>query len=158
MTIIGLISDTHGLLRPEAVNALRGCTLILHAGDVGDQAILDELSAIAPVTAVRGNMDTRLWARTLSLADTLEVDGVRIYLRHKIEDIRFDPAAAGMRVVVTGHSHRPRIRESHGVLFVNPGSAGPKRSSLPISVARLEIKHGHPRADLIELHPRHETK
>jgi uncharacterized protein len=154
MPIIGLISDTHGLLRPEALNALRGSALILHAGDVGDPALLDQLSALAPVTAVRGNIDVDLWARALSKTEILEVDSVRIYLRHKLEEIRFDPAAAGIRVVVTGHSHQPRVRESRGVLFVNPGSAGPKRLSQPVSIARLEIKHGQPKADLIELTPR----
>src|SRR4030088_2752709 len=119
---IGVISDTHGLLRPEAVQALRGSDLILHAGDVGDKGILDVLAQIAPVTAVRGNVDTASWAQTLPESEVINADGVSIYILHNIGQLNLKPAAAGFRVVVYGHSHQPKIEERNGVLFFNPGS------------------------------------
>lgn len=128
---IGLISDTHGLLRPEAVEALRGSHHIIHAGDVGDLSILDTLAKIAPVTAVRGNID-----KSVRLPATAAVEG--IYVLHRIQDLDLDPAAAGFRAVVSGHSHMPGSYEKNGVLYVNPGAAGPRRFRLPVSVARLD--------------------
>lgn len=140
MIRIGLISDTHGLLRPEALAYLRGSDHILHAGDIGDAAILDALAAIAPVTAVRGNNDTEGWARSVRETEVLKVGGVSIYLLHDLAELDVDPAAGGHQVVVTGHSHKPLIDERGGVLYVNPGSAGPRRFSLPISVGELLIR------------------
>ena len=134
---VGLISDTHGLLRPEATAFLRGSDFIVHAGDIVDAAILDRLAAIAPVTAVRGNNDKGAWAMRLSETEVLEIDEVLIYVLHDLAALDVDPAAAGFRVVVSGHSHRPRITERDGVLYVNPGSAGPRRFSLPIAAAEL---------------------
>jgi len=148
---IGLISDTHGLLRPEAVAALRGSDAIVHAGDIGDPAILDELSRIAPVSAVRGNIDRGDWALVVPETEVLETGGALIYILHNIDELDLDPAAAGFRVVVTGHSHKPAMREKDGVLYVNPGSAGPRRFSLPIAVGKLTVAEGGVSAELIEL-------
>ncbi|HCY64191.1 MAG TPA: YfcE family phosphodiesterase [Oxalobacteraceae bacterium] len=136
---VGIISDTHGLLRPQAIAALRGCDRIIHGGDIGKPQILEELSALAPVTAVRGNNDKGAWAENLPETLRLEIDGVRIYVLHDLAQLDIDPQATGMRVVVSGHSHRPLITERNGVLFVNPGSAGPRRFRLPIAVAELVI-------------------
>jgi putative phosphoesterase len=136
---VGLISDTHGLLRPEALAALAGSRHIIHAGDIGDPAVLEELRRIAPVTAVRGNNDTAAWARKLKETETLELGGRRIYVLHDLSLLEIDPAAEGFDVVVAGHSHRPREERRDGVLYVNPGSAGPRRFSLPIAVAKLTI-------------------
>ena len=147
---VGLISDTHGLLRGEAVAALRGSDLIIHAGDIGDPGILASLAALAPLSVVRGNVDTAAWASGLPATVTLEVDGILVLVVHDVADL--DPAAArGCRVVVSGHSHRPGIRECDGVLFVNPGSAGRRRFSLPVSIGRLHIAAGAVAADLVEL-------
>ena len=129
-----MISDTHGLLRPRALDALAGSDLILHAGDVGDPAILDALRRIAPVTAVRGNIDHGDWAR--ALPETAVVEG--IYMLHNLRDLDRDPAAAGFRAVVSGHSHKPGSFQKHGVLYLNPGSAGPRRFRLPVTLARLD--------------------
>ena len=148
---VGLISDTHGLLRPEAVAALRGSRYIVHAGDIGDPAVLDELSRIAPVTAVRGNNDTGSWAKKLRETQTLEVGRTRIYVIHDIAQLDLDPVAAGYQVVVAGHSHRPKNELRDGVLYVNPGSAGPRRFKLPIAVARLVVSAGSAAFELIEL-------
>ena len=134
MARIGLISDTHGLLRSRAVEALAGSDLIIHAGDVGDPAILRALRRIAPVTAVRGNIDTADWARVLP--DNAAVEG--IYVLHNIRDLALDPAAGGFRAVVSGHSHKPGSFRKNGVLYINPGSAGPRRFRLPVTVARLD--------------------
>ncbi|MCL4801587.1 MAG: YfcE family phosphodiesterase [Burkholderiales bacterium] len=150
---VGLISDTHGLLRPEAVAALRGSDRIVHAGDVGSAAVLAALAAIAPVTAVRGNVDRGEWAAALPATATLRVGDVRIYVIHDLAGLDVDPAAAGVQAVVAGHSHRPRIASRGGVLYVNPGSAGPRRFSLPISLARLRISGSRVRARLVELVP-----
>jgi putative phosphoesterase len=146
--VVGLISDTHGLLRPEALAALRGSDFIIHAGDVGDPAILIELGRLAPVTAVRGNIDKAPWAAALPETAMLAVDGVRIHVLHNIAE--FAPAA-GFDAVVYGHSHQPVQRRADGVLFVNPGSAGPRRFSLPITVGRLVVTDGEISAELTEL-------
>ncbi len=137
--MVGLISDTHGLLRPEAVAALEGCELIIHAGDVGSPEILERLDAIAPVKAVRGNIDKGAWARSLPPTAVVEAGPARIYVLHDIHDLDLDPAAAGFHIVVTGHSHRQGQSERAGVLYINPGSAGPRRFKLPVTVARLDL-------------------
>ena len=151
MTRIGVISDTHGLLRPAAVAFLNGSDRIVHAGDVGDGAILDELATIAPVTAVRGNVDTA--GRPASLAETeiLDVDGVRIYVIHDLAQLAIRPAASRIHVVVSGHSHQPVTDRRGGVLYLNPGSAGPRRFRLPISIAELTIAGGAVDARIVEL-------
>ncbi len=136
---VGLISDTHGLLRPEALAILKGSDFIVHAGDVGDPRILDVLATIAPVTAVRGNIDTGAWAQALPEIDVLAVGNTLIYVLHNIGELNIDPAAAGFHVVVYGHSHHPGSHEKDGVLYVNPGSAGPRRFSLPVSIGLLSI-------------------
>ena len=151
MVLIGLISDTHGLLRPEALHALSGCSHIVHGGDVGNAAVLEQLAALAPVTAVRGNNDGDAWARHLPLTATLEAGAVFIHVLHDIADLDLDPGATAVRVVVSGHSHKPSISERDGVLFVNPGSAGPRRFRLPVSVALLEIRGLTVSARIVEL-------
>ena len=148
---IGLISDTHGLLRPEAVEALRGSEFIVHAGDIGAAAILDRLSGIAPVTAVRGNNDTGPWAATLNEVEILKIDDAIICVVHDLAQLDIDPAAAGFHAVVSGHSHRPAIRDRDGVLYANPGSAGPRRFSLPVSVGSLVVAGARVRARLVTL-------
>jgi putative phosphoesterase len=150
---IGIISDTHGLLRPEAVAALDGSRYIVHAGDIGDEDILRTLEAIAPVTVVRGNVDYEAWARKLPLTAVLDVEGVRIYAIHDIGTLDIDPPAAGVGVVVFGHSHHPGIEHRDGVMYLNPGSAGPRRSNLPVSIARLTVEDGAATAKIIELLP-----
>lgn len=152
-TLVGVVSDTHGLLRPEAVRALRGSRYIVHGGDVGAESILRTLEAIAPVTVVRGNIDTDAWARRLPRTAVLDVDGVRIYAIHDIAELDIDPPAAGVSVVVFGHSHRPGIEQRGDVLYLNPGSAGPRRFDLPVSVARLAIDGRTARAEIIEITP-----
>lgn len=137
---IGVISDTHGLLRPEAVDALKGVERIIHGGDVGGEDILDDLSAIAPVTVVRGNTDYQSWAARLPATELVEVGGRSIYVVHDIADLNVDPAVAGIDVVVYGHSHQPVWdQRGDGVWQLNPGSAGPRRFSLPVTVARLQV-------------------
>ena len=136
---IGVISDTHGLLRPEAVEALRGVKHILHAGDVGDAAILDQLRQIAPVTAIRGNTDRSGPSAQLPAIELTELGGCSIYMLHDVHELDLDPVAAGIQAVVSGHSHKPLIEWKKGVLYFNPGSAGPRRFSLPISVGLLEV-------------------
>jgi uncharacterized protein len=148
---IGVISDTHGLLRPQAVEALCRSHRILHAGDVGAPEILEALKQIAPVTAIRGNVDTAPWASTLPLIEVVEANGISIYMLHDLAQLDLKPEAAGFRVVVYGHSHKPKIEEKNGVLYFNPGSAGPRRFSLPVSVGRLAITEGEVRTELIEL-------
>jgi putative phosphoesterase len=139
---VGLISDTHGLLRPEAVEALKGVHRIIHAGDIGGPEILEALSAIAPVDAVRGNNDRGGWAARIAHAITLDLGGLAVHVLHDLKELKLDPAAAGIRVVIAGHSHKPLVREEHGVLYVNPGSAGPRRFKLPVAVAYLDIVSG----------------
>jgi putative phosphoesterase len=151
-SLIGLISDTHGLLRPEALRALTGSELIIHAGDVGKPEILDRLRAIAPVVAVRGNIDQGEWASLLPMTAVVEAEAVRIYVIHDVHELDFDPAAAGLGIVVSGHSHKASRDERSGVLFVNPGSAGPRRFRLPITVARLDLRRSPWGLAFIELH------
>lgn len=150
---IGLISDTHNLVRPEAKCALAGVDRILHAGDICDPEVLDELRAIAPVVAVRGNNDRGSWAGSIQFTETVELGGVSIYLLHDLNELDIDPQAAGFRVVISGHSHRPAIQDRDGVLFVNPGSAGPRRFTLPISLGLIEIVRGNVSAKLHTLQP-----
>jgi putative phosphoesterase len=150
---IGLISDTHGLLRPEALAALSGCAHILHAGDIGRPEILDALRELAPLSVVRGNNDEALdWARELPERLELELGGVGICLTHQASQVPAQLAEL-IHVVVTGHSHQPLIEERAGRLWINPGSAGPRRFKLPISLGLLHIENGTPRAELIELQP-----
>ncbi len=148
---IGVISDTHGLIRPEVVEALIGCGLILHAGDIGSRSVLDALRAIAPVVAVRGNCDRGPWAQEFQETEVVEADGHLIYLLHNLNEIDLDPAASGFRVVISGHSHNPSRQERNGILYLNPGSAGHRRFKLPVTVARLRIDTIHVEAEIIEL-------
>jgi len=149
--VIGVISDTHGLLRPEAVAALRGADQIIHAGDIGGPEVLSSLAEIAPVTAVRGNNDKGAWAGLIPSTALLEAQGVSIYILHDVNELDLDPAAAGPGVVIAGHSHQPSEDVRDGVLFFNPGSAGPRRFRLPICVGRLHIEGKSARAELITL-------
>ncbi len=139
MTAVGVISDTHGLLRPEAIAALEGVQRIVHAGDIGGAEILATLSRIAPVTAVRGNNDREAWARKIEERAVLDIEGHRLLVLHDLEELEVDPARAGYAAVIAGHSHQPRIERRDGVLFLNPGSAGPRRFKLPISLAILSV-------------------
>jgi putative phosphoesterase len=139
---IGLISDTHDLVRPEARRALAGVDHILHAGDICGGGVLTELAQIAPVTAVRGNNDRGAWAGKLNATELVEIGGIAFYMVHDLADLDIDPRAAGVRAVISGHSHKPLVEERDGVLFVNPGSAGPRRFSLPVSVGFIEIAGG----------------
>jgi putative phosphoesterase len=148
---VGLISDTHGLLRPQALGAMRGNDFIIHAGDVGDPAILDRLGEIAPVTVVRGNVDTEPWTSVLPKTAVLRVGEALIYVVHDILDLDLDPAAAGFHAVVTGHSHRPAEEVRGGVLYINPGSAGPRRFKLPIAAGQLLVTGTRLRPRLFEL-------
>ena len=148
---IGVISDTHGLLRPEAVEALAGVDHILHAGDVGDPRILDRLRAIAPLTAIRGNVDVSGVCGALPATEAVELGGLLFYLEHSLQDLDIDPVAAGVAVVVTGHSHRADMQVRHGVLYLNPGSAGPRRFELSVTLARVVIADGTMRTRIIKL-------
>ncbi len=148
---IGVISDTHGLLRPEAIEALAGVEHILHAGDVGGVEILDRLREIAPVTAIRGNVDGFGPCAALPETEVVELGGLFVYMLHDLHALDLDPVAAGMAAVISGHSHQPKIEERKGVLYFNPGSAGPKRFSLPVSLGFLEIAGGVLKAELQEL-------
>jgi|SRR5271170_1172839 len=149
--LIGVISDTHGLLRPEAFQVLRESDYIIHAGDVGSSEIIDKLSAIAPVTAVRGNIDKGAWAEKLPETEGLEVGGISIYVLHDLAQLELQPEAAGFAVVVSGHSHVPKQETRDGVLYFNPGSAGPRRFKLPISLGRLILEDGGVRGELLNL-------
>ena len=148
---MGLISDTHGLLRPEAAAALQGAERIVHAGDVGSPEVLDALRRIAPVHAVRGNVDTAPWARSLPEREAVPVGDAFVYVLHDLTDLDLDPAAAGFVAVVHGHSHRPVVEERRGVLYVNPGSAGPRRFRLPVTVAWLLLSGDSTHAEIVEL-------
>jgi uncharacterized protein len=148
---VGVISDTHGLLRPEAIDALRGSELIVHAGDVGNADVLEALRAIAPTIAVRGNVDTAEWAATLPATEVVEVGRVHLYVLHDISTLDLDPNAAGFAVVIFGHSHRPSAELRSNVLYLNPGSAGPRRFSLPIAVARLQVAGARVSHEIVEL-------
>lgn len=149
--LIGVISDTHGLLRPAVVKAFVGVELVLHAGDVGKPAVLEGLARIAPVVAVRGNTDHGAWAQDLPLREIVEIDETAIYIIHDLQAMDLNPAAAGFQVVVSGHSHDPFVVRKNGVLYLNPGSAGPRRFGLPISLALLKIDGGRLRAEVIDL-------
>jgi putative phosphoesterase len=151
--LIGLISDTHGLLRPEALRALDGSDLIVHAGDVGKPEILDALKRLAPLVAVRGNIDKGGWADALPLTATIEAGSVAVYVLHDLQQLDLDPAAAGFHVVVSGHSHQPSRTERDGVLYLNPGSAGPCRFQLPVTVARLDLRQPPWEAEFIDVCP-----
>jgi putative phosphoesterase len=146
-----LISDTHGLLRPQALAALRGSNCIVHAGDIGDPSILERLSAIGPVTAVRGNNDHGTWASRLPDSARLDIGGVRLFVIHDLAQLDLDPATAGIDVIVSGHSHRPRAERRNGVLYVNPGSAGPRRFKLPVSIATLSVGDRDVDAEILAL-------
>ena len=148
---VGVISDTHGLRRPEAFAALSGSELILHAGDVGDPEILKSLRQIAPTVAVRGNVDTAAWARVLPMTEVVEVEKLHLYMLHDLSTIDVDPKAAGFAAVISGHTHRPIAEMRGGVLYLNPGSAGPRRFSLPIAVARLRIDGTTISHEIVEL-------
>jgi putative phosphoesterase len=153
MTLIGVISDTHGLVRPAAIEQLRGSDLIIHCGDVGDAAVLGALRELAPVRAVRGNNDTGTWASALPLDDVVEVGAHAFYVIHDLGELTLEPAAAGFAAVLSGHSHRPSVETRKGVLFVNPGSAGPRRFTLPIAVARITVGPEACDARIVELTP-----
>ena len=148
---LGVISDTHGLVRPEALAALAGVERIVHAGDIGAPDVLAALGRIAPVTAVRGNNDRERWAADIPETDVLEIGDVSLYVLHDLHELDLDPRAAGFAAVIAGHSHQPRMEERDGVLYLNPGSAGPRRFKLPISLARLTVTGGHLRAELVTL-------
>lgn len=148
---VGLISDTHGLLRPEALERLRGCAHIVHGGDIGKPGILEALGAVAPVTAVRGNNDRAPWARHVPHTAQVPLAGVRLFVIHDLADLDIDPAAEGFAAVISGHSHKPLVREAAGVLFVNPGSAGPRRFTLPVGLGYLHIRRAKVSAELVEL-------
>lgn len=151
MTRIVLISDTHGLLRSEALAFVRGADHIIHAGDIGDPAILQTLGELAPVTAVRGNNDQGEWAQALAATEFVEIAGVRLYVLHDLKELEIDPAAAGVKAVVAGHSHKPTVTQQGDVLYVNPGSAGPRRFRLPVSVGELLIEGSAVRARTVDL-------
>ena len=149
--LIGIISDTHGLVRPQALEALKDVDMILHPGDIGSQDVLDTLNDIAPVVAVRGNNDKADSARSLPDWEVVEVGGVSIYMLHDVKAIDISPSGVGFQVVVSGHSHRPAVAEQRGVLYVNPGSAGPRRFTLPVSLAHLHVADEKVHAQIIEL-------
>lgn len=151
MRRIGIISDTHNLLRPAAKEFLRGCDHIIHAGDITESHILDELAAIAPITAVRGNNDHHAWADCLHETELLKFGDIGIYVIHDLKDLDINPHAIEIQVVISGHSHKPLIERRNSVLFVNPGSAGPRRFKLPISIAELDIDGNSVSARLVEL-------
>ena len=148
---IGLISDTHGLVRPEALASLQGSDLLIHAGDIGKPEVLTALKKIAPVIAIKGNNDTGSWARKLPDTRKVAMGTLRLYVIHNLQELSFDPAARGFRVVISGHSHKPAIQTKGDVLFVNPGSAGPRRFKLPICVGRLVVQDNTIDTEIIEL-------
>jgi putative phosphoesterase len=151
MGFVGVISDTHGLLRPEAVEALKGSELIVHAGDIGGPDVIEALRAIAPVVAVRGNNDRGEWAEAFPVYDVVEVGALFVYVLHDLKELDLSPEAAGFRVVVSGHSHKPLAEERRGVLYLNPGSAGPRRFTLPVTIARLSVSGHDASAEIINL-------
>jgi len=151
MPRIGVISDTHGLLRPEALRALAGADLIVHAGDIGGPEVLEALRTLAPLVAVRGNNDRGPWASALPETEVVEAGGRSLYVLHDVKELGLDPRAAGFDAVIAGHSHQPRIDRRDGVLYLNPGSAGPRRFKLPIAVARLEVDAARLDAEIVQL-------
>jgi putative phosphoesterase len=148
---VGLVSDTHGLIRPAALDALRDSEVIIHCGDIGDPAVLEALRTISPVRAIRGNNDKDAWASSLPACDVVEVGSHAIYVLHNLAELDLDPAAAGFTAVVSGHSHKPVIEQRGKILFVNPGSAGPRRFTLPVTVATLALRPSRCEAKIIEL-------
>ena len=148
---IGLVSDTHGWVRPEALTALKGSEVIIHAGDIGKAEVLDSFSSIAPVIAIKGNNDRDLWAKKIPDVLNLEINGIKIRVIHNVKELEAHPDYKGIRIIVSGHSHKPGMLERDGILFVNPGSAGPRRFKLPIAVAKLRIMRGGVRGKIIEL-------
>lgn len=150
-TTIGLISDTHGLLRPQALEALRGSDLIVHAGDIGPGEIIGQLGEIAETVAIKGNIDKPQWAAGYPDKRLLTVAHKRVFLIHDLKELDFDPAEKGVDVVIAGHSHKPVVREENGVLYVNPGSAGPRRFKLPVCVGQLRVEGGSLKAEIFEL-------
>jgi len=155
--LVGLISDTHGLIRPEALDALRDSEIIIHCGDIGDPAVLDALRRIAPVRAVRGNNDRGAWARSLLAHDVVEIGSHRIYVVHDLSELPRDPESAGFTAIVSGHSHKPAIEKRGKVLFINPGSAGPRRFKLPTTVATLTTRSNDCAARIIQLRLSNQT-
>lgn len=151
MKTIGVISDTHGLMRPDALAALRGADVVVHAGDIGAPDVIEALQGIAPVFAVRGNVDRGAWAERFPKTLVVDVDGVHLYVLHNLADLDLDPNVAGFRVVVAGHSHKPSSTTKDGVLYLNPGGAGPRRFRLPVTVARLYIEGGQVRWEILVL-------
>ena len=151
--LLGVISDTHGLLRPEALEALRGANLIVHAGDVGAPEILAQLKAIAPVFAVRGNVDTQPWAEELPLTTVVETGGFSLYVLHNLQQLDRKPEASGLDAVISGHTHQPQQEDRAGVLYLNPGSAGPRRFHLPVTLALLDLAQKPLRARILPLLP-----
>jgi uncharacterized protein len=149
--VVGVISDTHGLLRPEAIRALRGADMIIHAGDVGSPAVIEELRGVAPTFVVRGNIDKEHWATTLPMTAVVEVGDRLFYVLHDISQLDFDPAAAGFAAVVFGHSHVPSMETREAVLFLNPGSAGPRRFKLPVAIARVRVSGERIDSEIVEL-------
>ena len=149
--IIGVISDTHGLVRPEAIAALKGVELIIHGGDIGKAEVLLSLSSIAPVCAIRGNNDRDSWAKELPDLLKLQINGIKFQVIHDVNELESDPSAAGIHAVISGHSHKPSVIERDGVLFINPGSAGPRRFKLPVTVSKLRLGHKRVSAEIIEL-------
>ena len=153
--IIGVISDTHGLLRPEAVSALQDSDSIIHAGDIGRLEVIAQLEAITPVKAIRGNVDKAAWASMFPKTEVVQADDLLIYVLHNLKQLDLDPKAAGFRVVVSGHSHQPRIEEKDGTLYINPGSAGPRRFKLPISISRLTVAGERIQSEILPLEVPH---
>ena len=149
--IVGVISDTHGLLRPEAVKALQGSQHIIHAGDIGALEIIAALEAIAPVTAIRGNIDVQAWAERFPAIEVVELGGVHLYVIHDANALDLNPKAAGFAAVISGHSHKPKQEIKNGVLYFNPGSAGPRRFKLPVTVGRLRIENGVINAEILTI-------
>jgi len=148
---VGVVSDTHGLLRAEARAFLSGCEYIIHGGDVGGAAVLEELEALAPLIAVRGNNDSEPWAKNLRETELIRVGGIFVYVIHDLSKLDIDPGAAGVRAVIHGHSHRPQIEERAGILYINPGSCGPKRFKLPVSIGELMVAGTDVRGRIVEL-------
>jgi putative phosphoesterase len=149
--VIGVVSDTHGLLRPEAVARLRGVAHIIHAGDIGSPDVLTSLATLAPVTAVRGNNDKAAWARAIPETATVELGRTLLYVLHDLHELDVDPRAAEIAAVITGHSHQPMLKTEHGVLYMNPGSIGPRRFKLPVAMGKLVVQKGRVRGEIIHL-------
>jgi uncharacterized protein len=149
--IVGVVSDTHGLLRPQAIDALRGSAMIIHAGDVGNAEVIDRLGGIAPTFVVRGNIDKGSWAARLPATELVAIGELHFFVLHEISQLELDPAAAGFAAVVFGHSHKPSIETRQGVLFLNPGSAGPRRFKLPVTVARVRVSGRRLHPDIVQL-------